>query len=254
MWDTSALKLCSLSSSATAAAAAAAPSWPAVPGGGLEYRGPVRELCAWRGHLGQVSSLDWAEGTAGGCQGGAGARGELGLCCRGVHTSVLQGCAAGVCTRPHSCLLSCAGRFLLSSSYTKEVKLWSEEGALVGVFGMGLWALDNPATWQASCRQPLGVRAGPPELACLGTAAPGSHLTDPLLPLLLLLLLRPARGAVAAARGQTPAPGRRQRAPAASGSTCTQDETGGDRMRHTYIHRAKTGPANEEQAVNEEQK
>ncbi len=59
-----------------------------------------------------------------------------------------------------SCCLPCAGRFLLSSSYTTEVKLWSEDGALVGVFGMGLWALDKPATWQAS-RQPLGVRRGP---------------------------------------------------------------------------------------------
>jgi len=47
------------------------------------------------------------------------------------------------------------GLFVLSSSHDKALKLWTQDGVLVGIFGNHVWKLDDPATWQARSREPL---------------------------------------------------------------------------------------------------
>ena len=59
----------------------------------------------------------------------------------------------------------------MSSSHDRDVKLWSEDGVLVGVFGVGLWQLDDPTTWHGREREPLQVRAG--GMGRGGTGRPG---------------------------------------------------------------------------------
>ena len=54
--------------------------------------------------------------------------------------------------------LNVSGVFLISSSLDKDIKLWTPQGALVGVFGIGMWKLDDPLTWKAQEIKPLEVR------------------------------------------------------------------------------------------------
>lgn len=46
---------------------------------------------------------------------------------------------------------------LLSASTDHKVKLWTEEGALVGMFGQesGLWDVKDPSTWTQQEPQPV---------------------------------------------------------------------------------------------------
>ena len=54
----------------------------------------------------------------------------------------------------------CVGRFLISSSLDKGVKLWSDRGALVGTFGVGAWRIDDPGSWKEQEIKPLEVSQG----------------------------------------------------------------------------------------------
>lgn len=50
------------------------------------------------------------------------------------------------------------GGFVLSSSIDHTIALWSQTGAMVGLFGASMWLLDEPQSWKSTKPMPLEDR------------------------------------------------------------------------------------------------